>query len=401
MASDNDVIERAMDAAEAKLAPVEEVSRDTSDSDSSPTDAIEEAAIAEAVTESQAQSDSRQRDTTGKFTKAPAQKAAKAASSQEQISDHVANEGSNEAEANLEDTQEAPPIEAPDFWSAAEKQAFAKAPRDIQDVVARKEAQRNEWANRIATEARNGKEFEKRLYSDMSSQDEVQRHKAQLQLNGIRDEVEELHRYRAWDKLLLSDPETGIVDLIRKNNLGHRFQYVEDQGQYSPQSQTDPRVDEALREAQEAKQQFTSWQESQEQAARSQELEAFKQGRDSTGNQRAVFVDTYAPQIAQAVKEIRTQYPQISRSDALNHGYEFVLSEVRKLHGINSAPRAVAPTRPQAPASAQKAKAAATGVTGAPANGNTSTQRPRLKGDTFAQKIDAALDNVFEQVGSR
>lgn len=418
MASDtNDMIDRALDAAEAKLAE----SHGETDVPDLPTvehtDVVEEAATAEAVKASNQESSSRVRDNSGKFTKgqsqksaqiqkAPAKKAAVAEQAPaEQVSDQEANP-ETDGVSGAEESSTSPTIEVPEFWPAELKAAVAEAKsEDAKALVkhfATLDVQREQWARRHASEGQRGKEFEQRLNADMSSPDEVNRHKAQLRVNGLKDEVDELHRYRAWDKLFNVDVKTAIADLMRKNNLTHQ-DFAEDQGQSQQAQFQDPRVDEALTEARTAKEQFTMWQQEQEDAVRATELASFKEGKDSTGNQRSAFVDAYSPQIAAAITEIRAQYPHVSRTDALNHAYEFVLSQVRKLHGVavSQKPIAAAPKPPApAPADAKKARAAASSVTGAPVNG-AHVQRPRLKGDNFSQKLDSALDNVLEQVGSR
>lgn len=407
-------IDAAMDAAEAKIAESAAATQDIASNSEPISDVVEDVAVSEAVEASK--SEAKARDNTGKFTKSgksavsPKQAAPKAieeSTPTEQVSDQVADAGAEGEQPGLE-IPDAPTFEAPVFWPAELKAAAAECKTDAERALVAKfaahDAQREEWARRTASEAKRGKEFEQRLYADMESPEDVQRHKAQLRLNGVRDEVDELHRYRAWDKVITTDPETAIQDLIRKNNLQHRFSFAEDQGHLQAPSVSDPRVETALQEAQAAKAEFAEWKANQERRERETELTMFKEGKDSAGNVRAAFVDAYAPQIAEAVKAIREQYPHMPRSEVLNHAYEFQLGEVRKLHGISygkpvSAAQSVA-TKPVAKPDASKAKAAASGVTGAPANGGT-VQRPRLKGDSFNDKLNSAMDNAEEQLGSR
>lgn len=57
-----------------------------------------------------------------------------------------------EAEAEPEEPV-APPLEAPNSWKAEEKEAFAKLPREVQEVVTRREAERERFVQHKAQEA--------------------------------------------------------------------------------------------------------------------------------------------------------------------------------------------------------------------------------------------------------
>ena len=398
----DDAIEAAMDRAEARLSSPEQ---ETVESAPEASDVVEDVAVSEAVKEA---SETRSRDDSGKFTKGAQAKSPKSTSktapkapkveaqtetAEKQISDQVADtqeEAAQEAEAPLE------PSDVPMFWSAELKALAAEAPKDLVKAFAKHDAQREEWARRMATESERGKAYEKR------ANEVFEPHRLKLQANGIKDPFDAAERLLAWNDIFETDPKAGIADLMRKNNLTPQ-DFIGDLGQEQPRG-TDPRVDDAIREAKEAREEFTAYRQSQEQAAHAAELNAFREGTDSSGQKRGAFVDAYAPQIADAIREIRQQHPQLQRGEILNHAYEFVLSEVRKLHGVK--PQAVvSAARPQqavaAPKpSAVKAKAAASSVVGAPGAGS-SVQRPRLKGESFNERLEAAMDNAEESLGFR
>lgn len=372
-------IDSAMDVAEARLIPDETPTSQVVDKE---VEAAEVKAFSKETQEvsKEVKEPTRniERDDKGKFSKA-----------QKQIlSDQVA-----EVE---EVKEELPPINPPTFWSADKKDAFVKAPREVQEAVLAYENQRNEWANRIASEAQRGKAFDKRLYEDMGNDPEaIKIHKSKLALNGVKDEVEELHRYRQWDTVFNTDPYTGIADLMKKNNLTP-YDFIEGASQEA-QYQTDPRIEqelEAVRQTKEEVARIKEQLELQEQTRFMSEIETFKSGKDSAGQVRKSFAEAYAPQIDQAYKYIAENNPSMSFQEALNHAYEYVLSEARKLHGVTSQPQPVVKTPEKVIATAKKAQNAASSVTGAPANG-TSASRPR------ARTIDEALDRAEEQLRSR
>lgn len=378
MKEDNEALDRALDAAEAKQADAAPVELEAPAPDS-PDKAL-------ATTEGEAQDASEEpsaksvlRDKSGKFTKP--QGATSAEEQTPQISDQDVAK-SEQGEAVTEDlaTSEAPPIELPAFWSADEKEAVAKAPREVQELIARKEAQRTEWANRIATESERGRGIEKR------AGEVFEPHQARLRSQGIRDPFEAVDRLLGWEERLNTDFEATIVDMLRRNGrTPYDLQaYVEGGGQQFQSQEAQPA------EPKESPEQIVERMLAERELK--SELESFKDGTDSLGQSRRAFVQVYEPQISQAITAIRTHNPQLSRTEALNHAYEFVLSEVRKIHGFNgTAPVKVpAPKAPQA-ADPKKAKSASATVSGAPSSG-VATPRPRAK------NIDEALDRAAEQL---
>lgn len=376
------MLERAMDRAEASLSE-RDVTPDTTESD------LEDPATHEALSKSQPEkpTPSRERDGTGKFSKG--QKLQKSAPDEQILNDQTANADDVEADT-LEETQDDTPIDAPAFWPADKKEAFAKAPREVQKAFLEVDAQRNEWANRLANESERGKAIEKR------SKEVFEPHRLKLQANGISDPLQAAERLLAWNEIFESNPKVGIADLMRKNGLTpHDFFEDVAENQYP----SDPRIDEAIQNAQEAKQLAEEWkgklEEQQAQAFQSQ-VEAFKSGVDTTGQQRKAYAEMYAPQISQAAEAIQKIQPNMPIAEVLHHAYEFAVGEARKAFGVTG--KAGQPTQPKEPqqiiAQARKASAASGSVTGAPSNG-AAPLRPRAK------SIDEAMDRAEERMGLR
>jgi hypothetical protein len=416
MGIDNDAIDRAMDAAEAKLGAMDEIEpKGSTEADleqpiDKPVqlDLATEKALLDKANEGKKKPATPAKDDKGKFTKvkhfeaaktAKAPKAVAPAVEEEQISDdQVVDVEPNEAAA--EETPAVAPVNAPTFWSAEEKALFSKAPAQLQQIIAAKDLAYQQHVSRVTNEASRGKDMEKRIYADLETPEAIERHRNELALNGIKDPIDELHRYRAWDRLLKSDVKAGLSDLMRKNGLSP-YDFMDESGQYQ---EVDPRVDQAARDAAEAKQALADMRAentAREENAFRMEVESFTNGVDSNNQPRRAFAKMYAPQIAQTAGIIEKQWPSLSRQEILHHAYEYTMAEIRKSFGVSNVVQAPAtPKQPeQVIAAAKKAQAAASSVTGAPST--TITAKKALKGDTFNQKLESAMDNAEEAMGIR
>lgn len=397
MGTDGEVIDRAMDAAEATIAEssvVEEVSTPEPTESTTPTeDIVETVETQKALEKNQEEKEPKEvkvdRAKDGKFVKS--QKFDKAGKriteSAEPKQDLVQNVETQEPVTQADQT-----IEAPMFWSAEDKANFTKATPEVRKAVLRYEEQRNKWGQQLQRDAERGKSYQARLYEGYEPQ-QVQQHQAELKLNGIRDEVEELHRYRAWDKIFKSDPSRAISDLMKKNGLTPQA-FIEGE---ENQEYVDPRIEQAISEAQAAKAQAEEIKasfEAQKNEAFKTQIDSFKSGKDSQGNTRKAFAEMYAPQISQAYDAIQGSQPMLMEQ-ALHHAYEYVLDNARKQFGVGPAIAAVAPkAKEQVIAQAKKAQAASNSISGAPKSG-ISMSRPKAK------TIDEALDRAEEQVYGR
>lgn len=399
MALSDDVLDRAIDAAEAKLSKAPEAD------DVQEILETDDAEVSLDKNEGEKPSDPEE-GATEKEAKGPAKKAAKAdkvsaererdengrfKEKEKDLNDQEASAEEVVQEPQVEVPVEVPAIEPPAFWSTERKALFAKAPPELQQVIAQRELELQQLVSRTANEANGAKEFQKRLYSDLGNDPQkIQLHKAELQLNGIRDEVEELHNYRAWNQIFKSDVKSGILDLMYKNGLSVEDLTSETQN-YQHNSSV-AAVEQAKAEAQKVREELENFKKSQEETQLRTEVEYFKSGKDSRGQTRKAFAEMYAPQISMAVDAIAQANPGMSRMDALNHAYEFTLQEVTKLFpNVNTASIQQPKSNGVSP---QKAKAAASSVTGAPSNGVPATR-------TKAKSIDEALDRAEEQLGLR
>lgn len=367
---EDNVIDRALDAAEARLSAETEVETESTETthETSVENALEDIAVKEELDKPSGKI----RDASGKFTKAQKEEA-----TEQESKTPVAEVEAVEGEQQEEEPSQEQTFEAPAFWDAEEKQAYAKAPPELKAVILRKEAQRNEWANRIANEAARSKEYEKRAAETFEP------YRTKLQAHGIKDEIEAASRLLAWNELLTQDVKGFCLEQLKRAGFSP-YDLIQ---AHESQPPVDPRVEEAMRVAEEAKRKADEYEQyinEQKSSAFRSQVEAFKDGKDSHGQVRRQFATMYAPQISQAFNEIQAQVPELPMNEALNHAYEYVLSEVRRVHGA-SAPK-------PAPVPAQKAVRAAGSVVGAPSSG-TNAPKPRAK------TVDEALDRAFARAG--
>lgn len=383
-----------MDAAEAKIDTQEEVIHEVSTPETeAPTEDVQETIAVKDALEEPSEKPKKGRDASGKFTK---QKAAdpKTEASEESPADASAeDQASGQNAVNEEDgpvvksedqESEALGTEFPIYWPAELKEAVAKSPPEVQKTLVAYEAQRTEWANRIANESQRGKAIEKR------AGEVFEPYKLKLQSQGIQDPFEAAQRLLAWNEIFEKDPKAALSDLMRKNGLTPNDFFEDDR---QPQSQYQEQLSpEELRAAarEEAKKEFQAFQEQQQTQALQTEIESFKNGKDSFGHVRRQFAELHAKPISDAFETILSQYPRMPRTEALNHAYEFVQKEVRGMYGIPAKP--VAPTAPKPDAS--RAKAVASSATGAPASG-TVAKRPSAK------TVEEAMDRAEERMGIR
>jgi hypothetical protein len=390
----NDAIDRAMDAAEAKIDDKEEVIQEAAEVVETPaTEDIEETIAVKEAIDNAEKPNTKGRDSSGKFTKAkqPTPITAKASEEKaeetpaEQVSDQVVNDEPTPTDAPDEMSEASQGIDAPAFWSTERKALFAKAPRELQEAIAEGERTLQQHISRATNESQRGKAIEKR------ASEVFEPYKLKLQAQGIQDPFEATQRLLAWNEIFEKDPKTAIADLMRKNSLTPN-DFFEDAQQQQSQYQEQVSPEELRAQArEEAKKEFKAFQEQQEQTRLQSEIETFKNGKDSFGHVRRQFAELHAKPISDAFETILSQYPQMPRTDALNHAYEFVQKEVRAMYGVTAPVTRQADPKPEA---VNRAKAAASSVTGAPASGTVAKRPP-------AKTVDEAMDRAEERLGLR
>lgn len=376
---DNDLINNAIESAQEKLGVSDdkdiEAPKAESEATSEAPDTVE---VEESTTETPLEESETETDT-----------------------DQVANVESSTSEEQPQAAQ-TEQIEPPAFWTAERKALFSKAPPELKKAIAEEALRQQQHMSRLANESQRGKQWESRVNSDFQSKEEFEAHRAQLRLQGVQDEVAELHRYRDWNRLMKSDPITAVRGLI------DQFQITPDElnsGALSDEQEryaNDPRVDaviEELRQEREAREQAERQREHQSLAS---QINTWKSGSDKFGKPRAEFSALYAPQIdsewQQILNEAAQSGIQLSLEESLNHAYERVQGRIFKAHGINpSAPKQ--PTPEQRAAQVAKVQSAVTRASGAPRS-DVITKKPRKQYKNDKERVEAAMKRAEEKISA-
>jgi hypothetical protein len=321
---------------------------------------------------------------------------------QEEISDQAAS-----AET---ETQEAAPtpeavstVAAPAFWTGDNKALFAKAPPEVQKAISEESLRIQQQMSRLANESQRGKAWEERVNSDFQTKEELDAHRAQLRLQGVGDEVGELHRYRAWNTVMKNDPLTAVRALIVEHGITREALNGETQSEGQERDFKDPRVDEI-------QEQLKQEREAREAAARAAEAQAtgakvaaWKTSNDRYGKPRAEFATLYAPQIDAewqvVLNEAQSTGENITLEESLTRAHDRVQDRFFKAHGINpNQPKK--PTQEQRAQHAEKVKGAITVATGAPRS-DVVAKKPRREFKNDREWADAKVKAAEEKISRR
>jgi len=355
----DDIIEKAMDAAEAEIEATTETETNPVETEATE-DLVETQEIAKRVAPEKKQRTK---------TEEPASE-----ETEEAVSEEAAPEPQPEPASDL-----------PEYMPAKLKTALSKVPKEVRDEFIAYDQQRTEWANKLHGESSRGKQIEQKMT------EVYEPYRQQLAVAGIRDPLEATSRVLAWNEMLTSEDDAtakkAFFTLLKQRGWSAEDLLYDATQQQDPYY--DPRTDEALEAAQAAREELEEFKRGQAAEKANQEIEAFSNGKDSAGALRAPLVKMFEPQIADALIEIKKIRPDLPTSEQLHHAYEFIIGEARK-SGILATP-------PQK-ASAQKAIAAASSVTGSPGTA-VATQRNKAKGKSFEDKLNSALDEALESAG--
>jgi len=301
-----------------------------------------------------------------------------------------------EEEAEPEETDESAPVDVaipasdlPEFWPADLKALASKAPKELLAKFKEYDHGRTEWANKTAGESSRGKQIEQRVTEVFAP------YRNKLVHAGIKDPIDATERLLAWNEMLTSDNlqerKGAISKLLQQAGMTpHDLLDDDEQDSQSDPINYDPIAEEALDEARQAREDFQSYKRELQEEKIGAEISQFRAGKDSTGSDREPFVRMFEPQIADAVTEIRNMRPDLSSAEQLHHAYEFVIGEARK-SGMLSSPSRAPP--------AGRAIAAASSVSGSRAA--VAPSRSKLKGNSFEEKLDSALDEALDNANIR
>jgi hypothetical protein len=348
----DDILEKAMDAAEAELEATADVEQEATPSE----DPVETQEIANRIAPEKKQR-----------TKTPEPES-------EETEEAAPQEAAPEPEPE-------PASDLPEYMPAKVKAALSKVPKEVRDEFIAYDQQRTEWANKLHGESSRGKQIEQKMG------EVYEPYRQKLAMAGIRDPLEATSRVLAWNEMLTSDNDAEAKKAFSML-LRQRGWTPEDLHEEYGQQEPDPHS-EALEEARAAREELEEFKRSQAAERANQEIAAFRAGKDSSGAAREPLVRMFEPQIADALIEIRKIRPDLSASEQLHHAYEYIVGEARK-SGILATPQQRAP--------AAKALAAASSVSGSPGVA-VAGQRAKAKGIKFEDKLNSALDDALDSAG--
>lgn len=355
-AADNDLIDSAVFAAEEKVSAA--LDADSADEESKePTPAEElsaEQPAAEAPETSEQESEV-----------------------QTKSQDQEAKLEEPEAQPEAETQEDAEPIEFPQFWSAKLKKAAAKAPKELLKEFVDYDAQRTQWAYGVANESERLKAYDKSL------NEAVEPIKAQMLEYGLNP-VSLTKRAAEWIQLETINPLQAAKAYVQR--MGFTPQdLLQDDGSPPPELQ---HQDELRAEIAKLREDWQNQQTSVAQQRLQAEIDSFRNEKDTTGNLLRPHLGILEPKMAEVIKEMKAQYPNLSNYEYMHHAYSY-LSQQLGINGNRQQQNKPAPE--QLAAQTKKAKSAAASVTGGPAV--SAASRPKSK------SVDEAIDRAFQAAG--
>ncbi len=368
--SDNDMLDAALDAAEEKLA-------------ADPKDEPKEEAV--------------EKEEAPEVEETPSEDAPK-----EQISDQEPSEEVSEEPTEVVEQSSLP---APAHWTAKTKALFSKAPPELQQALVEEAKLQQQHMGRLGNETNRAKQWETRVNSNFGSPEDLNKHRAIMRANGVTDEVEELHRYRAWNEVLSQDPLTAVRTWIVQHGItpeelnGESFG---DENQGSSVNQ-DPRIDELSSKFEQLEK------EKQESVRRSEEekfagvVNTWKSGNDRYGKPRSEFSKLYAPQIDQRWQEVLRQAAEVGEEltidESLNRAFNDVQDSIYKAHGINPIVQKQQ-SKEELIAKSKKLNAIASKASGAPRT-DVIAQKPKKTYKNDKEWVEAAMQRAEGRAGAR
>lgn len=290
-----------------------------------------------------------------------------------EVKEKTETEGES-VQAQQAQTKSPQSVTPPVFWGKDDKAEFAKLPPRIQERIALREKQRDQYTDRLVSTIQR----ERKLYEGLNEVFNEERIKS-LRVDGLTP-VAATQRLWAWHDLLESDPIKGIAALAQRYgvDMGQLSGVEVEQGEDSKVEELEKRIEQMKAQQEQEKE------ESQVSLIRSQ-LDQFAQERDEKGNPLRPYFNDLKPVIRQLLPLIYQETPGISDYDALHQAYEraaYASPQVRQ----NLLQK---PTRPNDADAVRKASAT---LTGSPSPGATSS--PRAKSVRDALRFAAAKHGV-------
>lgn len=204
------------------------------------------------------------------------------------------------------------PVAAPLSWSKEHKAEFEALPPKIQQIVAKREAEKETAFHRAMSEASETKKQAKEIYEAI----EPYRNRAVLQGAHLPTV---LQRMLGWQEILETDPVTGLAELAKTLGVDPRalIQQQQQSGYSSEYAQLQQQIAALQNQLTEREQ----YQQTSQQQAVVSEIARFAQEVDASGNPLRPYFERVAPIMQPIVERLRAQYPTASGTDVLQQAY--------------------------------------------------------------------------------
>ncbi len=262
------------------------------------------------------------------------------------------------------------PVAAPLSWSKEHRQEFEALPPSVQQIIAKRESEKEAAFTRAMQEASETKKQAKEIYEAI----EPFRNRAMLQGSHLPTV---LQRMLGWQEVLEADPVNGLIELARTLGVDPRVlaqQQQQQPGYSSEYAQLQRQIAELQNQLTEREQLQL---QSQKQAVVS-EIERFAVEVDATGNPVRPYFQRVAPIMQPIVERLRAEYPTASGSEILQQAYSdacYADPDVRDILLKQARQEEEAKQSAERRAKAAAARKAGSSVTGAP-SGSIRTQTP-------------------------
>jgi hypothetical protein len=294
-------------------------------------------------------------------------------------------EPSTEAPAETAGEEAEDAIDPPTFWNKEEKAVFSTLPRAVQEVVSRRERERDLGVDRKISEAN-------LLKQKLSALDDViAPHRQNWALNGI-DEVQAIRQLIAAQEFLTKDPVAGLAHIAKSYGLS-----LADLAQVGKQTNNvDPHVAAVAQQVAALTNELKRRDEAQSAQVLNDidsTIQKFAEAKDEAGGLAHPHFEAVADKIAVLVGQIRRQRPELSHAEVLKQSYDEAVwanPETRAKLLQETTQRESAQRIAQEKGRTAKAKRAASSVSGAP--GDTDSAGERLP-DSLRGMLEAQFAN--------
>lgn len=293
-------------------------------------------------------------------------------------------------EAQAQPAEEVEQITPPNSWRADEKELFKTLPVAVQKQISERELQRERVFTQRTTE------LSKKLKQYGELDEIFEPYANELEARGATP-AQVVRQLVAIQKMMDENPKETIARIAAGYGLTPE-EFLIQEAQAQDGSNGNPQMKQILNElnalkasiAQREQLSVLEREQSQNDAMTKQEISAFAQEADTTGQPARPYFEQVMPIMTPLVKQLRSTYPEASHKEILNEAYnqavwlhpavrqKMIESEVAKNQGIKN--------------QTAKAKKAAVSINGSPAGGSANAVID--KNASYEDDVRAAMEEL-------